>query len=64
MCFRPSWCALECAFCSTGRQGFNRNLTVAEIVGQLWFASKILDSKRIFLVPRFRKMSFDQLVTS
>ncbi|MAW33442.1 MAG: 23S rRNA (adenine(2503)-C(2))-methyltransferase RlmN [Proteobacteria bacterium] len=37
-------CALECAFCSTGRQGFNRNLTVAEIVGQLWFASKILDS--------------------
>ena len=27
-------CALECAFCSTGRQGFNRNLTVAEIIGQ------------------------------
>ena len=37
-------CALECVFCSTGRQGFNRNLTVAEIVGQLWFASNILDS--------------------
>jgi 23S rRNA (adenine2503-C2)-methyltransferase len=35
-------CALECAFCSTGRQGFNRNLTVAEIVGQLWWASKRL----------------------
>jgi 23S rRNA (adenine2503-C2)-methyltransferase len=33
---------LECAFCSTGRQGFNRNLTVAEIVGQLWWASKRL----------------------
>ena len=31
-------CALECTFCSTGRQGFNRNLTVAEIVGQLWVA--------------------------
>ena len=30
-------CALECAFCSTGRQGFNRNLSVAEIVGQLWW---------------------------
>jgi len=33
-------CALECTFCSTGRQGFNRNLTVAEIVGQLWYASR------------------------
>ncbi len=41
-------CALECAFCSTGRQGFNRNLTVAEIIGQLWFASKILDSNKNF----------------
>ncbi len=28
-------CALACAFCSTGRQGFNRNLSVAEIIGQL-----------------------------
>ena len=28
-------CALECTFCSTGRQGFNRNLTTAEIIGQL-----------------------------
>ena len=35
-------CALECTFCSTGRQGFNRNLTVAEIVGQLWWANKAL----------------------
>ncbi|MFN3919576.1 MAG: bifunctional tRNA (adenosine(37)-C2)-methyltransferase TrmG/ribosomal RNA large subunit methyltransferase RlmN, partial [Methylohalobius sp.] len=35
-------CALECAFCSTGRQGFNRNLSVAEIVGQLWWANKAL----------------------
>ena len=29
-------CALDCTFCSTGRQGFNRNLDVAEIIGQLW----------------------------
>jgi 23S rRNA (adenine2503-C2)-methyltransferase len=36
-------CALECAFCSTGRQGFNRNLSVAEIIGQLWWANKALD---------------------
>jgi len=35
-------CALDCAFCSTGKQGFNRNLTTAEIVGQLWLANRIL----------------------
>ena len=35
-------CALECTFCSTGRQGFNRNLTVAEIIGQLWQANRDL----------------------
>jgi 23S rRNA (adenine2503-C2)-methyltransferase len=35
-------CALECSFCSTGRQGFNRNLTVGEITGQLWLASRAL----------------------
>jgi 23S rRNA (adenine2503-C2)-methyltransferase len=35
-------CALECSFCSTGRQGFNRNLTVAEIIGQLWLANRAL----------------------
>ena len=35
-------CALECSFCSTGRQGFNRNLTVAEIIGQLWLANRDL----------------------
>jgi len=35
-------CALECAFCSTGRQGFNRNLGVAEIIGQLWWANRAL----------------------
>ena len=35
-------CALECTFCSTGRQGFNRNLSTAEIIGQLWWANKAL----------------------
>jgi len=35
-------CALECSFCSTGRQGFNRNLTFAEIIGQLWLANQAL----------------------
>ena len=31
-------CALDCKFCSTGRQGFNRNLSAAEIIGQVWLA--------------------------
>jgi adenine C2-methylase RlmN of 23S rRNA A2503 and tRNA A37 len=35
-------CAMDCAFCSTGKQGFNRNLTTAEIVGQLWHANRTL----------------------
>jgi 23S rRNA (adenine2503-C2)-methyltransferase len=35
-------CALACTFCATGRQGFNRNLTVAEIIGQLWWANRAL----------------------
>ena len=35
-------CALDCAFCSTGKQGFNRNLTVSEIIGQLWQANRAL----------------------
>ena len=37
-------CALDCTFCSTARQGFNRNLTVAEIIGQLWMAKNLLQS--------------------
>ena len=35
-------CALECSFCSTAQQGFNRNLSVAEIIGQLWVATREL----------------------
>ena len=35
-------CALECSFCATGAQGFNRNLTTEEIVGQLWWANRCL----------------------
>jgi 23S rRNA (adenine2503-C2)-methyltransferase len=31
-------CAVNCRFCSTGKQGFSRNLTVGEIIGQLWMA--------------------------
>jgi 23S rRNA (adenine2503-C2)-methyltransferase len=35
-------CALECTFCSTAKQGFNRNLTSSEIIGQLWWANRAL----------------------
>ncbi len=35
-------CALDCAFCATGAQGFNRNLSLAEIVGQVWHANQTL----------------------
>jgi len=35
-------CALDCAFCSTAQQGFNRNLTTAEIIGQVWLANREL----------------------
>jgi 23S rRNA (adenine2503-C2)-methyltransferase len=44
-------CNVGCRFCSTGHQGFNRNLTAAEIVGQLWWARhellKDIDSSRL-----------------
>ena len=35
-------CALNCSFCSTGKEGFNRNLSLAEIIGQLWLAKQQL----------------------
>jgi 23S rRNA (adenine2503-C2)-methyltransferase len=40
-------CALECSFCSTARQGFNRNLSAAEIIGQLWVARHELGEGRV-----------------
>lgn len=33
-------CSLDCSFCATGKQGFNRDLTAAEIIGQVWIAAK------------------------
>lgn len=37
-------CTLDCSFCATGKQGFNSNLSVAEIIGQLWWANSKLGS--------------------
>ncbi len=39
-------CALNCTFCSTGTQGFNRNLSTAEIIGQVWVAARHLGNQR------------------
>jgi len=39
-------CAVNCRFCSTGKQGFNRNLSTAEIIGQLWMAEFALRHTR------------------
>jgi 23S rRNA (adenine2503-C2)-methyltransferase len=38
-------CAMDCSFCATGKQGFNRNLTAAEIIGQVWMANQRLGAK-------------------
>jgi 23S rRNA (adenine2503-C2)-methyltransferase len=48
-------CAVGCRFCSTGHQGFSRNLTVAEIVAQLWFAERFL---------RLRSGSTDRVISN
>jgi 23S rRNA (adenine2503-C2)-methyltransferase len=37
-------CSLDCSFCSTGKQGFQRDLSAAEIIGQLWLAIKSYDA--------------------
>jgi 23S rRNA (adenine2503-C2)-methyltransferase len=39
-------CALNCTFCSTGAQGFNRNLSTGEIIGQVWLAARALGHQR------------------
>lgn len=38
-------CGLNCSFCSTGHQGFNRNLSLAEIIGQVWLAVRSLSKE-------------------
>ena len=66
-------CALDCAFCSTGKQGFNRNLSAAEIIGQLWLANRLLgatpDGERIISNVVMMGMgeplaNFDNVVTA
>ena len=47
-------CALDCSFCATGKQGFNRDLSTAEIIGQLWIAAQSFDQ---FAAKAPRKVS-------
>ncbi len=44
-------CALECSFCSTAQQGFNRNLSTAEIIGQVWAANQAMK-----VMPRHQRV--------
>lgn len=46
-------CALNCSFCATGKEGFNRNLTTAEIIGQLWLAR-----------ARLKELNIDQRISN
>ena len=50
-------CAMGCLFCSTGKQGFNRNLTTGEIVGQLWYAEHELRQDMGITDPNDRVIS-------
>ena len=50
-------CAVGCRFCSTGHQGFSRNLTTGEILAQLWFAEHFL-RKHLKTAVRFLKIVF------
>jgi 23S rRNA (adenine2503-C2)-methyltransferase len=50
-------CALDCSFCCTGQEGFNRNLTTAEIVGQVWLAKRELGEGKQTGLPGERIVS-------
>jgi 23S rRNA (adenine2503-C2)-methyltransferase len=53
-------CAVNCRFCSTGHQGFSRNLTAGEIIGQLWYAEHEL-KKDPNAILRIRSLSNPRL---
>ncbi len=63
-------CMLDCTFCSTGKQGFNGNLTAAEIVGQVWIANEALKergeavSNVVFMGMGEPLLNFDPVLTA
>ncbi|WWO98789.1 MAG: 23S rRNA (adenine(2503)-C(2))-methyltransferase RlmN [Candidatus Dasytiphilus stammeri] len=50
-------CSVGCNFCYTAQQGFNRNLSVSEIIGQVWMANKILKNRYKICGKKFRNIS-------
>jgi 23S rRNA (adenine2503-C2)-methyltransferase len=52
-------CAMDCSFCSTAQQGFNRNLSVADIVGQVWLANRELGN-----ADQFAGATADRVITN
>ena len=58
-------CALNCSFCSTGKQGFSRNLTTAEIVGQIWLAKRVEPVTNVVMMGMGEPLlNFDNVVKS
>ena len=58
-------CTVGCPFCSTGYQGFNRNLSTAEIIGQLWHAKRELEAERdAARIPDGAKNPADRVITN
>jgi 23S rRNA (adenine2503-C2)-methyltransferase len=66
-------CGLNCTFCSTGAQGFNRDLSTAEIIGQVWLANRLLGQPDIgqraitnvvFMGMGEPLLNFDNVVTA
>lgn len=65
-------CTLNCTFCATARQGYNRNLTVAEIIAQIWISAQLLNhthDKRVITNVVLMGMgeplmNFDNVVTA
>jgi 23S rRNA (adenine2503-C2)-methyltransferase len=56
-------CALNCSFCSTGKQGFSRNLTTAEIIGQVWIAKRVEQVTNVVMMGMGEPLlNFDNVV--
>ena len=55
-------CVLDCQFCATGKQGFNRDLTTAEIIGQLWLAEHALRQERQYAQVRTHERMISNVV--
>lgn len=58
-------CALNCSFCSTGKEGFNRNLTLSEIIGQVWMAVRRFPVTNVVLMGMGEPLlNFDPVVSA